>query len=52
MQADRLEKQLGFSLPKDISPTKRKLYLRNCVKPEVGEYILKQISIKENENNA
>lgn len=43
IQADRLEKQLGFSLPKDISPTKRKLYLRNCVKPEVGEYILNQI---------
>jgi hypothetical protein len=43
MQTDRLEKQLGFNLPKDIPPTRKKLYLRNCVNPEVSEYIIKQI---------
>ena len=42
-QADRLEKQLGFDLSKfDLPKTRRKLYLRNCVLPKLGEHILNQ----------
>jgi DNA (cytosine-5)-methyltransferase 1 len=42
-QANRLEKQLGFNIPKEIPKTTKKLLLRNCVSPEVGKYILESI---------
>lgn len=40
-QVTRLEKELGFDLSKlSVSLSKKRLMLRNCVEPELGEHIL------------